>query len=84
MIDLTKETFKMTLEAARRNMGYSQAEAAGMLGIHPQTLAAWEKDSTKLSYVEAHKLGKIYKVDPDLLFFGPKNEFIRLNREEKN
>lgn len=81
---MTAKTLKMTLEAARRNAGYSQAEAAKKLGVHPQTLAAWEKDSSKLSYVEANKLGRLYKVDTDLLFFGPKNEFIRSLRHESD
>lgn len=81
---MTKATIKMTLEAARRNAGYSQKEAAKLLGVHPQTLASWEKNSSKLSYIEAHKLGKLYKVEPDLLFFGRKNEFIRSIRNEED
>lgn len=80
---MTKETFKITLEAARRNAGYSQSKAAKLLGVHPQTLASWEKDSSKLSYIEAKKLGNIYNIDPDLLFFGVKNEFIRFMRNEE-
>ena len=32
----------ITLEAARRNIGYSQKEAANLFGIHYQTLAKLE------------------------------------------
>lgn len=79
---MTKENIKLTLEAARRNAGYSQNEAASLLGIHPQTLAAWERDSSKLSFVEANKLASLYGVSTNVLFFGPKNEFIRSLRKQ--
>lgn len=76
------ENIKLTLEAARHNVGYSQNEAAAKLNVHPQTLASWERDSSKLSYVEANKLASLYGVSTDILFFGPKNEFIRLMRKQ--
>lgn len=79
---MTAENIKLTLEAARRNAGYSQSEAASLLKIHPQTLASWEKDSSKLSFVEANKLAKLYNVSTDVLFFGPRNEFIRSLRKQ--
>lgn len=79
---MTTENLKLTLEAARHNAGYSQNEAASMLGVHPQTLASWEKDSSKLSFLEANKLAKLYNISTDILFFGPKNEFIRSMRKE--
>lgn len=74
---------KITLEAARRNIGYSQNEAAKLLGVHPQTISAWEKDSTNMSVTEASKLSFIYKLPVDMIFFGNKNEFIR-NMRVKN
>lgn len=74
---MTAKNLKLTLEAARHNAGYSQSEAAARLNVHPQTLASWEKDSSKLSYIEANKLAELYGVSTDILFFGLKNEFIR-------
>lgn len=73
---------KMTLEAARTNAGYTQKEAAEALDLKPSTLAGWEKDSTKLSFIEANRLAHLYGIEPDLLFFGNKNEFIRYIRKE--
>lgn len=77
---MDSNNIKITLTAARINAGYSQKEAAKILGLKPSTLADWEKDSTRLSYVEANRLAKLYGIKPDLLFFGDRNEFIRYLR----
>lgn len=74
---MSAEDLKITLSAARVNAGYTQAQAAEKLGLKQTTLAGWEADSTKLSYIEAHKLAKLYGIKPDLLFFGKRNEFTR-------
>jgi DNA-binding XRE family transcriptional regulator len=37
---------KMTLEAARRNVGLTQKEAAEKLGISNKTLGSWENGIT--------------------------------------
>lgn len=79
---MSSENIKMTLEAARINAGYTQAEAAAELGLKPTTLAGWEKDSTKLSYIQAHRLAKLYGIQPDLLFFGKKYDFISRIKEK--
>lgn len=73
---------KITMEAARRNVGYSQNDAAKLMGVHPQTISAWEKDSTNLSITEVNKIASIYKLPIDMIFFGNKNEFIRKLREK--
>lgn len=72
---------KLTLTAARVNNGYTMKEAAAVIGVHWQTLSAWERDSSRLTFKEADKLSKLYHVDKDDLFFGPKNEFIRKIRQ---
>ena len=74
---MNKKAIKLTLEAARVNAGYKQSEAAKKLGITQSTLSNWENNSTKLSYIDAIKIGEVYGVEPDMLFFGNKNEFIR-------
>lgn len=73
----------ITLEAARRNIGYSQKEAADLFGIHYQTLAKLEEDSSNAPFAFIQKIPKIYKIPTDYIFFGPKNEFIRLLRSQK-
>jgi len=74
-------TIHITLEAARHNAGYSQAEAAEKLGIHYQTLAAWEKDSSNVGFTEMNNLSKLYHIPINNIFFGKKNEFIRSLRK---
>ncbi len=80
---MSRNDLKMTLEAARVNAGYTQVQAAKILGLKPTTLASWEKDSTRLSYVEAHRLARLYRITPDLLFFDNKYEFIRKMKGEE-
>lgn len=80
---MNENSIKLTLEAARVNAGYKQADAAKKLGITQTTLSSWEKNSTRLSYIDAIHIGKVYGISPDLLFFGNKNEFIRLKRQKK-
>lgn len=74
---------KITMEAARRNAGYSQNDVAKLMGVHPQTISAWEKDSTNLSIAEVNKIASIYKLPTDMIFFGNRNEFIRKLRERQ-
>lgn len=73
----------ITLEAARRNIGYSQKEAADLFGIHYQTLAKLEEDSSNAPFAFIQKIPKIYKIPTNNIFFGLKNEFIRLLRNQK-
>ena len=73
---------KMTLEAARINAGYTQIEAAKLFGIHYQTLARLEEDSSKMPYEFIRKIPRIYGVPVDDIYFGLRNEFIRFAREE--
>lgn len=75
------EMVKFTLEAARTNIGYTQKEAAALFGMHYQTLAKLEEDSTNAPYSFIQAIPSVYKVPSDYIFFGCKNEFIRLLRE---
>lgn len=75
---MNTKNIKLTLEAARVNAGYKQAEAVKKLGITQTTLSSWEKNSTKLSYLDAINIGKGYGVSPDLLFLELKTSlFVR-------
>ena len=73
----------MTLEAARENIGYTQKEAAALYGMHYQTLAKLEDDSSNAPYSFIQAIPKVYKVPVDYIFFGKKNEFIRSLRNKE-
>lgn len=52
----------------RTRLGLSQKEAANRLGISSQTIRAWERDSTKISYENIVKLTEVYKIPQDYIF----------------
>ena len=64
--------FKITLEAARVNAGYTQKEAAKLLHISNKTLQNWESGK---SYPNADKIAEIcelYCISYDCINFLPK------------
>lgn len=69
--------YLITLEAARVNAGLTQAEAAIKIGVHPQTLAKWEKDSSRIPYAKVCKIENTYHIPKGLIFFGKTFEFTR-------
>lgn len=76
---------KLTLTAARVNNGYTMKEAAAVIGVHWQTLSAWERDSSRLTFNEADKLSKLYHVDKDDLFLGLKTSlFVKSGKQVKS
>lgn len=58
---------KITIRAARVNAGLTQEEAARRLGINADTLARYEKDSSKLTLEMLKKLAELYKFPADYL-----------------
>ena len=58
---------KISIKAARVNAGLTQEKAARKLGINPDTLARYEKDSGKLSLEMLEKLADLYKIPTDFL-----------------
>lgn len=72
---------KVTLEGARVMMGYSLNDAAKLFGIHSQTLASWEHDPSKMKQKYIQMIPEIYFVDASNIFFGSKDEFIRVNKK---
>ena len=63
--------FKITLEAARVNAGYTQKESAKLLRISNKTLQNWE---TGKSYPNADKIAEIcelYQIPYDCINFLP-------------
>ncbi len=63
------ENVKLLLRAARINNGMSQKKAASLLGVHYQTLASWEKDSSDLSRSKMLLMEKIYSIPLEYIFF---------------
>ena len=64
--------FQITLEAARVNAGYSQKEAARLIGVSNCTLLRWEKGISMPKANQIAKLCDLYKVPYDMLIFLPK------------
>nr|WP_314099848.1 helix-turn-helix transcriptional regulator [uncultured Lachnoanaerobaculum sp.] len=62
----------ITLEAARKNAGYTQKEVAEKIGIHNQTVSKYENDSSKIPFDLMEKLCNLYGVTKDEVFFGKK------------
>ena len=58
----------------------SSKEGTFQFGMHYQTLAKLEEDSTNAPYRFIQAIPNVYKVASDDIFFGRKNEFIRLLR----
>lgn len=75
--------FKMTLEAARIMMGYSLKDAAELFGVHYQTLSKWEENPSLMKQKYVSMIPNIYCVPVSNIFFGPKNEFILLNKKNE-
>ena len=62
---------KITLSAARVNAGYSQKEAAELLGISNKTLCNWENGKTFPDQPMIEKICKLYGVTYDMINFAP-------------
>jgi DNA-binding XRE family transcriptional regulator len=60
-----------TIKQARVGVGYTQAELAHILGIHPQTYAKLEKHPEKMSIELAEKLCEATHLTMDDLIFLP-------------
>jgi Predicted transcriptional regulators len=61
---------KITLKAARVNVGLTQIQAAKLAGIHFQKLQKYEVDSDSIPRSLAKKLSNIYGYPIDNIFFG--------------
>lgn len=64
----------ITLEAARKNAGYTQKEVAKVIGVHNQTVSKYEKDSSRIPFDLMERLCTLYGVSKDDIFFGKKYE----------
>ena len=60
---------KMTLKAARINVGLTQKEAAEVFGISNKTLSSWESGASSPRAEQVPKICEVYKVTYDNLIF---------------
>lgn len=63
------DDFKITLAAARKNAGMTQAEAAERLGITIKTLQNWEFGKHKLKRYEIIAAASVYGCPEGIIFF---------------
>lgn len=61
---------RISLKAARVNAGFSQQEAAKMLGISKATLQNYEAGSTVPDILMSRKIEEVYHFPADYIFFG--------------
>lgn len=61
---------KITLKAARVNVGLTQVEAAEKLGVSASTIRNWEKGCSFPKPPQIMVLCKLYGVSYDNIFFG--------------
>lgn len=64
---------KMTIKAARINVGLAQKAAASAIGVSNKTLSGWENGKTFPNVQQIEKMCEIYSVTYDDLIFLPDN-----------
>jgi transcriptional regulator with XRE-family HTH domain len=67
MITMTR----LTLKAARLNAGYSQKEAASLLGVSHCTMSKWERGVSMPKANQIDAICELYNVTYDMLIFLP-------------
>lgn len=75
---------KLSVRAARVNIGLTQADAAKGLGINTDTLSRYEKNSSKIGRDIIKKMEELYFVDADHIFFGNESEFYRIRQNQRD
>lgn len=64
------ETPKLTLRAARMNLGLTRKEASKLFGIHHETMANYEADSERVPRSFFIKIPSIYGIPHENIYFG--------------
>ena len=65
---------KLTLRAARMNLGLTRKEAAKLFEIHHMTLAHYEADSLEIPLSFYNQIPKIYGVPIENIHFGKESD----------
>ncbi|MCR1835011.1 helix-turn-helix transcriptional regulator [Oceanobacillus caeni] len=71
---------KITLRAARVNVGLTLVEASKLFGINKDTLLRYEKDSSNVPRKFFIKIEEVYGVPVDNIFFGNESDFFRKSK----
>lgn len=74
---------QITLEAARINSGLTQKQAGEKLHIHLQTVAKYEKDSSKIPINLLFAFSELYGVPVNNIFLGKEYDLNRNNLSNK-
>jgi len=73
---------KITLKAARMNIGKTLKEAASEFGIHYETLSNYETDSTNVPRTFFIKLEAVYGIPTENLYFGKQSDYQEALKDE--
>lgn len=65
---------QITLRAARVNLGYTLKDAAKEFGIHHETLAKYELDSTNVPRTFFTQIEAVYGIPVDFIYFGEQSK----------
>ena len=72
---------KVTLRAARVNVGLTLIDAAERLDINKDTLSKYQKDSTDIPRSLVIGIEELYCVEANNIFFGVESEFFRMSEK---
>jgi transcriptional regulator with XRE-family HTH domain len=70
------EGLKITLKAARVNLGLTLKEAAKKFKIHHETLAKYEQDSSNVPRSFFIQLKRVYGIPEEFIYFGKQDHFV--------
>lgn len=76
------DDFKITIRAARTNLGMTRKEAAPILDIHHLTLQNYERDSTDIPISFSVKLEKVFGIPTDRIYFGKETEHYKTMKDK--
>ena len=67
---------KITLKAARMNIGKTLKDAAREFGIHYETLSNYETDSTNVPRTFFIKIQAVYGMPTEYIYFGKQTDYV--------
>ena len=63
-----KQSFKISMAAARVNANLTQKQTAELMGVHHSTIVSWEAGKTFPTVAQMEHLCRIYKIPIDYIF----------------
>ena len=73
---------KNTLRSLRVKFGYTQGEAATLIGVSTPTLRAWEHNARGVPHHKILKIEEVYNTPQDYIFFGEEVSFSELIKSQ--